>query len=166
MVQKIVPLEKAHDVTHFDCGESKLNTWLQTIAMQHQRNGTSKTFVLIDDGEPCIVLGFFTMAIRTLTPSEVLPQDLQRKLPRQVPGFTLARLGVSVLAQGRKFGAFLLLEAMERAYRASMSVGGYALFVDAKDGLASFYEHFGFKPLIDDPNTLVMPIAAMPKFPD
>jgi GNAT superfamily N-acetyltransferase len=166
MAQKVVVLEKIHDVAEFDCGEPTLNTWLKMTAMQHQKNGTSKTFVLIDEVEPHRVLGFFSMAIRTMTKVEDLPQELQRKLPRQVSGFTLARLGVSVQMQGQKVGAFLLLEAMQRAYRASQNIGGFALFVDAKDGVAAFYEHFGFKPMPSDPYMLVMPMAAMPKFPD
>lgn len=43
---------------------------------------------------------------------------------------------------------------------------GFALFVDAKDGAASFYENYGFQPLPDDPNTLVLPFASMPAFLD
>ncbi|GJI89653.1 hypothetical protein RugamoR1_28160 [Rugamonas sp. R1(2021)] len=58
------------------------------------------------------------------------------------------------------------MEAMEKAYHASQNVGGFALFVDAKDGVASFYEHFGFHVIPDDPDTLVIPIVSMPKFPE
>jgi hypothetical protein len=53
---------------------------------------------------------------------------------------------------------------MERVFMAAQNVGGFALFVDAKDGAASFYAKYGFEPLPDDPDTLVMPIASMPKF--
>lgn len=165
MALKVVALEKHHDVTEFDCGEPKLNIWLQTIAMQHQKNGTSRTFVLNDDAEPGKVLGFCAMAIRSLTSTDELPKEMRRKLPKQVSGYTLARLGISVDAQGRGHGARLLMEAMEKAYRASQSVGGFALFVDAKEGAASFYEHFGFHVCPDDSDTLVLPIASMPKFP-
>jgi GNAT superfamily N-acetyltransferase len=162
----VIPLERTHDVAPFDCGEPALNNWLQTVAMQHQKNGTSRTFVLIDDAAPKHILGFFAMAIRTLTPVGELPAEMRRKLPRQVPGYTLARLGVSLDAQGKGYGVRLLMEAMEKAYRASRNVGGFALFVDAKDGAASFYEHFGFKTIPDDPDTLVLPIASTPKFPE
>lgn len=164
MALKVAALEKSHAVAVFDCSEPKLNIWLQTIAMQHQKNGTSKTFILSDDAEPGKVLGFCTLAIRSLTATGELPQQMRRKLPRQVPGYTLARLGVAVEAQGQGHGARLLLEAMEKAYRASQNVGGFALFVDAKEGAASFYEHFGFRVCPDDADTLVLPIASMPKF--
>lgn len=162
----MIALERSHEVASFDCGQPLLNRWLQTIASQHQKNGMSKTFVAVDELDPGVILGFFTMALRTPTRRDELPPEFQRKLTQQVPGFNLARLGVSVKRQGEKLGSFLLLEAMEKAYRASQNVGGYALFVDAKDGLASFYEYFNFKPLISDPNILVMPIASMPKFLD
>lgn len=165
MAPKVQALERVHDVKNFDCGVPELNQWLQSTAMQHQKHGASKTFVVTDETQQMEITAFFTMAIRTLTPTTELPLEIQRKLPRQVPGFTLARLAVSKKHQGKGLGVYLLMEAMERAWRASQSVGGFALFVDAKDGAASFYEKFGFIPLPDDPDTLVYPIAAMPAFP-
>lgn len=163
---KVQALEKAHDVASFDCGNPDLNDWFQTTARQHQKNGTSKTFVLIDEAQPSAVIGFVTMAIRDVTPKEDLPAAMARKLPTKVPGYTLARLAVSVTAQKQGRGEYLLFEAMERAYHAAQLVGGFALFVDAKDGAAEFYEKYGFVPFPDDPHTLVLPIASMPEFPD
>jgi GNAT superfamily N-acetyltransferase len=156
-------LTKVHDVKEFDCGIMELNNWLQTTAMQHQKNGMSKTFVYADQVDNKI-LGFMAMAIRSFTPSEDLPLEMRRRLPRGVPGFTLARLAVHKEAQGRGVGVHLLMEAMERAYQASQSVGGFGLFVDAKDGAASFYEKYGFQPFPSDRNILVLPIASMPDF--
>lgn len=161
----VVALEKVHKTKEFDCGTQELNHWLQNIASQHQKNGISKTFVLLEAGQNEKIAGFFAMAMRGLVPKEDLPEEMRKKLPQKVPGFTLARLAVSIEQQGHGVGAYLMLEAMERAQRAAKSVGGYALFVDAKDGAASFYEKFGFRPLPSDANTLVLPMASMPKFP-
>lgn len=160
----IQALTKVHDVKNFDCGVPELNRWLATTAMQHQKNGMSKTFVFCDENRPSKVLGFVTMAIRALVPSDELPVEMSRRLPREVTGFTLARLAVAKDAQGRGIGEHLLMEAMERVYRASQSVGGFALFVDAKGGLASFYAKFGFRPMTSDPDILVLPIKSMPNF--
>lgn len=162
---KVQALEKAHDVATFDCGNSDLDHWFKTTARQHQKNGTSKTFVLVDDEQPTVIIGFVTMTIRVVTPKEDLPRTMAKKLPANVSRYTLARLAVSVSAQKQGHGEYLLFEAMERAYRASKLVGGFALFVDAKDGAASFYAKYGFVPLPDDPDILVMPIASMPAFP-
>lgn len=165
MAPKVQALSQSHDVRSFDCGVPVLNKWLQTTAMQHQKNGTSKTFVITDETQPAKIAAFVTLAIRTLTPASELPSDLQKKLPRQVPGFTLARLAVAKTHQRKHLGEFLLMEAMERVWRASQNVGGFALFVDAKDGAASFYEKYGFVAFPDAPDTLVFPIASMPSFP-
>ncbi|TFW29060.1 GNAT family N-acetyltransferase [Duganella callida] len=165
MAKKVVALDKTHNTKEFDCGNEELNHWFQTIAMQHQKNGTSKTFVHPDEKDDAKVAGFFSMAMRGLVPKEDLPEDMQKRLPRNIPGYTLARLAVAQGHQGLGLGAYLLLEAMERAQRAAENVGGFALFVDAKEGAASFYEKYGFRPLPSDPDTLVLPIAAMPQFP-
>jgi len=161
----VVALEKVHKTKEFDCGTPELNRWLQSVASQHQKNGISRTFVLLENGQNDKIAGFFAMAMRALVPTEELPEEIRNKLPQKVPGFTLARLAVSKEHQGKGLGAYLMMEAMERAQRAAESVGGYALFVDAKDGAASFYEKFGFRPLPSDLNTLVLPMQSMPKFP-
>jgi GNAT superfamily N-acetyltransferase len=164
MAPTVKALDKVHDVKGFDCGVHELNHWLQTTAMQHQKNGASKTFVIIDQAHPNKVAAYVTMALRGLSPTEDLPKEMQQKLPRQMPGFTLARLAVAKEHQRKGLGEYLLMEAMERAWRAAQSVGGFGLSVDAKDGAASFYEKYGFIPLPSDPNILVLPIASMPAF--
>lgn len=161
----IKALEKAHDVANFDCGNTDLNHWFKTTARQHQKNNTSKTFVLVDDEQPTVVQGFVTMAIRDVTLKDDLPAGMAKKLPTNVAGYTLARLAVAVDAQQRGYGERLLFEAMERVCQASRLVGGFAMFVDAKDGAVDFYKKYGFIPLPNDPDILVLPIASMPAFP-
>ncbi|MDB5842679.1 MAG: family N-acetyltransferase [Herminiimonas sp.] len=162
MAHSVALLDQTHDVKSFDCGTEKLNTWLQTIAGQHQSKGLSKTFVLVDDEAPTIIVGFYALAIRRMTPKETLPAELARKLPSNIPGYTLARLAIATSSAGQGFGADLLVDAMRRAKQVSNQVGGAFLFVDAKDETAAdFYSHFGFVPLPDDPLTLVMPMSAI-----
>lgn len=163
---KFKALTKAHDVAEFDCEVPVLNTWFKTVARQHQKSGTSKTFVLIDEEKPTKVIGFFAMALRAPTLVDDLPQAMQKKLPNAVSGYTLARLAVSAEFKGQGHGERLLLKAMQKAQQASKSVAGFGLFVDAKEGAASFYEKYGFIAFPDDPDTLVYPIAEMPEFPD
>ncbi|MES2534765.1 MAG: GNAT family N-acetyltransferase [Pseudomonadota bacterium] len=155
-------LDQTHDVKGFDCGTEQLNTWLQTIAGQHQTKGLSKTFVLVDDEKPPVIVGFYAMAIRRMTPRDALPAELGRKLPFDVPGFTLARLAIASSAAGKGFGGDLLIDAMRRAKQVSNQVGGAFICVDAKDqAAADFYKHFGFTPLPDDPLALVMTMSSI-----
>lgn len=163
MTQIVTALDKIHDVKFFNSGNEILDRWLQQTARQHQKNAISQTFVLVDTDAPNRVFGFYALSLRSMTPSEALPIDVAKKLPSNVPGITLARLAVDEREQGKRYGEDLLVDAMFRARNASKGVGGWALFVDAKDEkAAAFYRKYGFIPLPSDPLVLLMPFANMP----
>lgn len=160
MAYTISPLNATHDVNAFDCGSTALNKWLQEIAGQHMRKRISRTYVLVDDAAPAEILGYYALAIRSMTPNDILPAAHARKLPRDVPGYTLARLAIRKSMQGQGLGADLLMNAMDRVRAAAEQVAGYAFFVDAKDdAAAAFYTKYGFTPIPSHPRTLFMPIA-------
>ncbi len=76
----------------------------------------------------------------------------------------MARLAVHKNEQGKRYGEDLLTDAMARAHNASKAVGGWALFVDAKDQKAAdFYRKYGFTPLPSNPIILFMPFSDMPE---
>ncbi|UMR30167.1 GNAT family N-acetyltransferase [Massilia sp. MB5] len=123
----------------------------------------SRTYVLIDEEAPETILGFYTVAIRAMTPISELPATMQRRLPPNVPGFTLGRLAVSREAQGQGWGEYLLAHAMRRIRQAAESVGGAFMFVDAKDAeAAAFYAKYDFTPTPSDQLRLLKPIAEIP----
>lgn len=158
-------LGKKHDLKSFDCGNPILNTWLQTTAHQHQKKSLSSTFVLVDDKSSEVVIGFYALAISSMTAKEQLPPSMAKSLPLIVPGITLGRLAVATTAKEQGNGGTLLVDAMIRAKHVANQVGGFAFFVDAKDeAAAGFYAHFGFEPLPDDPLRLCIPIASIPEF--
>lgn len=164
MAIKVVPLETIHEVDEFDCGNNDLNVFLQATARQHQRKFISKSYVLIDDEAPLEVMGFYTMAVRKMVASDELPPNIAKKLPREVPGLSLARLAVRDDLQGQGHGEYLLAHALDRAARVAREIGGYAVFVDAKDETAAaFYRKYGFTPFPDNPFILFMPFADMPQ---
>lgn len=146
----------------FDCGTPALNTWLQTMARQQMKKGAAKTFVVIDDEAPKVIQGFYALAVRPMMAKDDLPVQWARRLPREVSGFTLARLAVNKDSQGQGVGGFLLIDALERIRAVAAQVGGSVLFVDAKDGQAAFYEHFGFVAMPSDPLKLALPLAELP----
>lgn len=163
MALSILSLDQSHDVKSFNCGNPVLNTWLQNTAKQHQKKDISRTFVLVQDTSPSIIIGYYSLAIRGLTMTEALPQNMKKSLPLNVPAMTLARLAVSINAQRQGHGERLLLDAMEQVKTASRLIGGSFLFVDAKDiKLAGFYSRYGFVALANDPLILVMPINKIP----
>jgi GNAT superfamily N-acetyltransferase len=161
MAIRVVPLETVHEVKEFDCGNSDLNLFLQATAGQHQRKFISKTYILIDDDAPTEVMGFYTLAVRRMVSKDDLPPE---RLPREVPGYSLARLAVRENLQGQGHGEYLLFHALDRAARVAGEIGGYAAFVDAKNEAgAEFYKNYGFIPFPDDPLILCMPFANMPR---
>jgi len=59
-------------------------------------------------------------------------------------------------------GELLLVDAIKRAKLVLEHVGVHALFVDAKDDqAAAFYRKYGFRPLPNDPHTLVLVVAGL-----
>lgn len=159
----ILSLDQSHDLKSFNCGNIALNTWLQNTSRQHQKKNLSRTFVLIQDSSPTTIIGYYSLAIRGLTLTEALPQNMKKALPLNVPAMTLARLAVSLQEQRKGHCERLLLDAMEQVKTASSLIGGSFLFVDAKDtNLAKFYTHYEFVALPDDPLTLCMLIANIP----
>jgi GNAT superfamily N-acetyltransferase len=163
MATRVTPLETMHEVEKFNCGNIELNGFLQHTAGQHQRKSISKTYVLVDDRAPTEVMGFYTLAVRKMVPKEELPPEMAKKLPREVPGFTLARLAIQDGLKGQKHGEYLLMHALDRAARVAGEIGGYAIFVDAKDSsAAAFYQRYGFTPFPDDPLILCLPVKDIP----
>ncbi|HEX8612848.1 MAG TPA: GNAT family N-acetyltransferase [Telluria sp.] len=164
MAIRVVPLETVHEVSEFNCGNNDLNVFLQTIARQHQRKFISKTYVLIDDDAPTVVMGFYTVAVRKMVAKDDLPPEMAKKIPTEVPGFSLARLAIQNELQGCGHGEYMLFHALARAARVADEIGGYAVFVDAKDeAAATFYKKYGFIPFPDDPLTLCLKSADIPR---
>jgi ribosomal protein S18 acetylase RimI-like enzyme len=163
MAQIVTTLDAWHDVKSFDCGTEVLNAWLRQTASQHIKKMISKTYVLVDEASPAKIIGFYTVAIRGMTPVRELAPAMQRRLPGSVPGFPLARLAVDAEMKGQGWGEHLLAHAMRRIRQAAYSVGGALMFVDAKDAeAAAFYAKYGFSPTPGNPLRLVLPVVEIP----
>jgi GNAT superfamily N-acetyltransferase len=154
---EIVPLDRGHDRSGFDCGVPELNTFLRTTARQHAQKGISRTFVLTD-GTP-VIHGFFTLILCEIIPKS-LPAVYARKFPsHSLPAVRLARLAVSRKYQGKRFGELLLAEAIHRTALVAEQAGVIGLFVDAKDDAARrFYKRYGFMAIPEHPLQLFLPI--------
>jgi GNAT superfamily N-acetyltransferase len=157
----IQPLTGRHNRGAFESGSAQLDVWLRQTAQQHQNKGISKTFVAVTDDAPSRILGFYALTVCEVVAQD-LPEDLATKLPRRVPGIRLGRLAVDRSMQGRRLGELLLVDAIKRAKLVLEHVGVHALFVDAKDDqAAAFYRKYGFRPLPNDPHTLVLVVAGL-----
>jgi GNAT superfamily N-acetyltransferase len=152
-----------HDRAGFTCGDTALDEFFKKYAAQQKAKGVSTVFVVVDTGQPHIVLGFYTLSAAQLGTSH-LSETEQKKLPRYpVPCFRMGRLACSRVAQGRGLGKLLVGLAVDRCIKAKADIGSYALLVDAKnETAAAFYRHFGFIACTDSPLTLYLPLGDTP----
>lgn len=153
-------LDKAlHDRTGFDCGKPPLNDFLTTRAAKHQAQRVSRTFVLADDAKPACILGYYSLSNCQIAREELQEREA-KTLPRHpVPAVMLARLAVDQSQQSKRYGTWLLMDAIKRCVLVGQQSGVYALVVDAKDDEAKrFYERYGFIAITDRPMTLYIPL--------
>jgi GNAT superfamily N-acetyltransferase len=156
------PIGRSHDGKGFNCGAAELNEYLDRYARQNHESGGAKTFVALPPADSARVLGYYSIGPGAVE-FERVPQQVARKLGRyEVPVFRLGRLAVSLAAQGKGLGGELLLAAGSRALAAAADVGGVAIAIDAKDErAAAWYRRWGALALLDDPLTLVLPLAVV-----
>ena len=153
-------LDKAvHDRTAFSCGEPALDDFLKTKAAQHQLRRLSRTFVLTDTAEPRQVLGYYSLSNSQIA-REQLSISEAKTLPRHpIPAVMLARLAVGQPQQGKRYGHWLLMDAIKRCALVGQQSGVYALLVDAKgEEVKRFYERFGFVAITGRPMSLYLPL--------
>lgn len=160
MALTVGSLDKAlHDRTTFDCGEPSLNDFLKTKAAKHQAQRVSRSFVLTDDAEPQRILGYYSLSNCQIAREDLSEQEA-KTLPRHpVPAVMLARLAVEQSQQGKRYGQWLLMDAIKRCALVGQQSGVYALLVDAKNNAAKrFYERFSFVAIAGHPLTLYLPL--------
>ena len=153
----IEPLGPSHHRTEFHCGVDALDRYFREQAGQDVRRRAAACFVareIVADR----IAGFYTLAAGGVLLAQ-MPVRLAKRLPRYptVPVARLGRLAAALAYHGRKLGAALLWDAIERASRSEVAV--YALVVDAKDEQAErFYLHHGFVAFGDTLRSFILPL--------
>ncbi len=151
---RIEPLRPDHDRAGFFCGIPALDQYVRQQAGQDLKRKVASVSVLTADGKT--IAGFYTLSALSIDP-QGLPIEVARKLPRlPIPVTLLGRMAVSQLLQGRGLGEFLLLHALEKSFRASQQVASWAVVVDSKAGVRSFYLKRDFLPLPIQPDRLYL----------
>lgn len=143
-----------HDRDSFDCGESELNTFIQTQAAKHMQAGISRTMVLPGTA-PLLNQKYPICAFYSVAPSsirrETLPAPLAKKLPHYpIPVFLLAQLAVHKEFHGSGLGKVSLIKALEYLWDVNAHMRAYAIVVDClADSAQGFYQKFGFQVLCE-----------------
>jgi len=146
-------LRPEHDLSAFDSGVPVLDDWLRRRALRNQKNGASRTYVVISGGR---VVGYYALANGAVAQAEATGRT-RRNMPDPIPVMVLGRLAVDARAQRRGLGRALLRDAVLRTMQAAELAGIRAVLIHAiSDEAKRFYERCGFQPSPVDPMTLMI----------
>lgn len=153
-------LTKAHPRKAFGSGQTAVDDWLRTKALQNQEKRLSVTKVLLDTAGA--VAGYCTLATGQVDFGD-LPQDVAKKLPkRTLPVAVLAWLGVAADRHGQGLGRSLLAQALRDCHDAGQTFAFVAVVLDCIDDAAkAFYQHFDFAELPGHPYRLFLTAAQL-----
>lgn len=137
-------LGKTHIKKDFNCGNEQLDGYLKNQARQDYSRDLSVCYVL---SEEKVIVGYYTLSSNTIDRGE-FPEELIKKLPStyiNLPTVLLGRLAVDSKYQGKGYGKFLLINALNEALELSKRVGILAMVVEPIDNAAEkFYAEYGF----------------------
>jgi predicted N-acetyltransferase YhbS len=137
-------LNKNVNRSDFDCGDERLNKFLKETALDHQRKGVSKTYVLLEDGK---LIAYLTIVVGSAQVTES-PAEMTKGLTKHFPFpvLTLARLGVAKTKQASGLGKALVKQCLKLAIAVDQLVGLRAVIVDVQtEEMGSYYEKFDFQ---------------------
>lgn len=89
-------------------------------------------FVMLEGGEPSVVLGYITLCAASLEQGDV-PEAARKHIPRYplVSATLLGRLAESATRRGEGLGGVLFGWALDKAYESAGNVGSSMVVVDA-----------------------------------
>lgn len=148
-------LRSQHPRAAFSSGESAVDQWLKTKALQNQEKQLSVTKVLLAGDGP--IAGYYTLAIGQVDFGD-LPIEFRKRLPRRVlPVAILAWLGVDRRYQRQGLGQLLLAQSLRDCRDAGQTFAFVAVILDClNDAAKAFYQQWDFEELPGHPYRLFM----------
>jgi GNAT superfamily N-acetyltransferase len=147
-------------IQDFDCGESKLNSYLKDMALLLQRRhfGASITFFDKRDFNKKVI-GFYTLCPACIQ-QDLLPENfLKGPKPNPIPAFRICRLAVDKGYQNKGLGQIIFIHVLRKCIDQANQIGGNVIIIDAKHEKAkTFCERFGFVSIPGHPLILIQTI--------
>ena len=159
----VEPIGKQHNRAEFSSGNETLDHYLRQQATQDARRKVAAPFILTRESDRRTIVGYYTLSASGIY-LEDLPDEIVKKLPAypMVPVTLLGRLAVDQRYRGQGVGEFLLIDALQRAFKQSSQIAAMAVVVDAIDEKAAgFYRHFEFIDFPDKPGKLFLPMKTI-----
>lgn len=146
---------------NFSCNETALDEYIKRYAVNHEKVGIGRTFVLLNEST---VIGYYTLNAAQISVND-LPEEHRKKIPRYpVPASRLCRLAVDQTFHRQGIGEHLLADAIKRVLQADSTMAIHSMIVDAKNEKAkSFYLKYDFLPLMGCDLNLFLPLTTLRK---
>jgi GNAT superfamily N-acetyltransferase len=154
--QRVVPLEKHHDLSSFSSSNEDLNDFLHNDALKSQEDLISRTYLCL---RRSYLAGFFTLVTDTIEVKLVEREDgIDDYAYQKYPAIKIARMAVDKKLSGAGVGRYLLLAAIGKVHHLSLEVGCRYITVDSKREAIGFYRKNGFKIIKKYENRMFPPM--------
>jgi GNAT superfamily N-acetyltransferase len=152
---RIEPLCREHPRKSFRSGQTEVDDWLATKALQNQEKHLSVTRVLLDESDS--LAGYYTLATGEVDFTDLPPEAVRRLPRRRLPVAVLAWLGVDRAFQGQGLGRRFLAQALRDCHEAGRTFPFIAVVLDCIDEKAkTFYRKFDFQELPGHANRMFL----------
>ena len=170
----IEALDKSrHHRAAFSSGVDQVDNFLQRTASRLMDGGTIRVFVMTDPArDPSKILGFYSLNAHSVDCSD-LPNRYKRmaNADGSISAAFIGMIGVDQQFQGQGIGRRLLVDALNRAFAASLRIGTAVVLLDILDCGDSqaverrlrLYTGFGFQSLPSNPLRMFLPMATVAK---
>lgn len=144
---KIEIVEPAHYYSHFSCGVTSLDLYLQKQAIKDTVRQLSIAYVLNSDDK--IVAGYYTLSSTLI---ELSNDEI-------IFGAVISHLAVDKQYQKNGYGELLLLDALYRAYSFNQENALFTVIVNSINKSATrFYKKYGFASFVNQDDMLYLPM--------
>ncbi len=158
MQYTIEPITQDHDISHFSCGLSTVDSYLKNWRIRNPAFETAKIYVLTEEGSR-EVLGFYTLSTSSVDATAVPPDFAVKIENASAPTVLVGRLGVSYEYSRQGLGSLLMAHALGQARKIKELAGTCALVVDANPEAVPFYRKLGFKEFLDNKTHMYISIS-------
>lgn len=143
-----------HDTARFTCGQPPLDRFIREFALENQKSGKSRTYVVARGGR---VVAYYSLAPGGIAPELCTTRVAAGQDSQPVPVILIGRLAVDVSVQGRRIGSHMVLDALRRCVAGAEVIGGRAVLVHALDGPArAFWPRNDFESASADGKRMMM----------
>ena len=147
----------------FNCGVESLNRFIAQHATQSEKRDLARVFVALDQ-DTCNIVGYYSLNATSII-QDSFPENIAKKLIREVPAVLLGRLAVHESHQKKGLGKHLMMNAFERVCEVNDGMATQSLIVDAiNESVADYYiKRYNFNKLRENGLRLFLPFSEIRK---